>query len=166
MDAWDIRSSPEHDLLGNKHPSPDFDGTVPPGDDLYTNCVLALDPDTGKLKWYFQFTPHDLYDYDATETPVLVDTLYQGKPRKLLVEANRNGFLYILDRTDGAFLFAKQFALKQNWAKGIDPAGRPIRTGLVLTSDGTRICPGFCGCDQLVLTLIQPGDAPLLLHDS
>jgi len=130
---------------GTSNPSPDFDGTVPPGDDLYTNCVLALDPDTGKLKWYFQFTPHDLYDYDATETPVLVDTLYQGKPRKLLVEANRNGFLYILDRTDGAFLFAKQFALKQNWAKGIDPAGRPIRTGLVLTSDGTRICPGFAG---------------------
>jgi alcohol dehydrogenase (cytochrome c) len=130
---------------GTSNPSPDFDGSVRPGDDLYTNCVLALDPDTGKLKWYFQFTPHDLYDYDATETPVLVDAIYQGKPRKLLIEANRNGFIYILDRTDGKFLAAKQFAIKQNWAKGIDANGRPIRTGNIPTADGTRICPGYAG---------------------
>src|SRR6202000_1607275 len=113
---------------GTSNPSPDFEGTVRPGDDLYTNCVLALDPDTGKLKWYFQFTPHDLFDYDATETPVLVDMSYKGTPPKLLIEANRNGFVYILDRTSGKFLTATQFSLKQNWAKGIDENGRPVLT--------------------------------------
>jgi alcohol dehydrogenase (cytochrome c) len=76
---------------GTSNSSPDFEGTVRQGDDLYTDCVLALDPDTGKLKWYFQFTPHDLFDYDATETPVLVDAIYAGAARKLLIEANRNG---------------------------------------------------------------------------
>ena len=89
---------------GTSNPAPDFDGGPRPGDDLYTDCVLAIDPDTGKLKWHFQFMPHDLYDYDATETPMLVDANYKGQPRKLLVQANRNGFLYVLDRTNGAFL--------------------------------------------------------------
>jgi alcohol dehydrogenase (cytochrome c) len=130
---------------GTSNPSPDFDGSVRPGDDLYTNCVVALDPDTGKLKWYFQFTPHDLYDYDATETPVLVNAVYEGRPRKLLLQANRNGFFYVLDRTDGKFLGAKQFALLQNWARGIDADGRPVRTANVPTAEGTRVCPGFSG---------------------
>jgi alcohol dehydrogenase (cytochrome c) len=94
---------------GTSNPAPDFDGAVRPGDDLYTDCVLALDPDTGKLKWHFQFTPHDLFDYDATETPVLIDTTYRDAPRKLLVQANRNGFLYVLDRTNGQFLSAVRF---------------------------------------------------------
>jgi alcohol dehydrogenase (cytochrome c) len=130
---------------GTSNPAPDFDGGPRPGDDLYTDCVLALDPDTGKLKWYFQFTPHDLYDYDAVETPVLVDATYRGKPRKLLVEANRNGFLYVLDRTDGTFLSATRFAEKITWASGIDGNGRPIRTGVQPTAEGARICPGFTG---------------------
>jgi alcohol dehydrogenase (cytochrome c) len=130
---------------GTSNPSPDFDGEPRPGDDLYTDCVLALDPDTGKLKWYFQFTPHDLFDYDATETPMLVDAEYQGQPRELLVEANRNGFLYVLDRTDGKFLSATPFVEKLNWAKGIDSKGRPIRTEVEPTAEGTRVCPGFAG---------------------
>lgn len=130
---------------GTSNPAPDFDGSVRPGDDLYTDSVLALDPDTGKLKWYFQFTPHDLYDYDATETPVLVDAVYDGRPRKLLVEANRNGFLYVLDRTNGKFLSATRFAKKLNWATGIDAKGRPIRTGIKPSASGTRVCPGFAG---------------------
>jgi alcohol dehydrogenase (cytochrome c) len=130
---------------GTSNPSPDFDGSVRPGDDLYTSCVLALDPDNGKLKWYFQFSPHDLYDYDATQTPVLINAVYEGRPRKLLLEANRNGFLYLLDRTNGQFLAAKQFALMQNWAKGIDSTGRPVPTGNVPTAEGTRVCPGFAG---------------------
>jgi alcohol dehydrogenase (cytochrome c) len=125
--------------------APDFDGGPRPGDDLYTASVLALDPDSGKLKWYFQFTPHDLYDYDATETPVLVDTNFQGQPRKLLVQANRNGYFYILDRTNGKFLSAFPFVEKLNWAKGIDAQGRPIRTGVQPTAEGTRTCPGFMG---------------------
>jgi alcohol dehydrogenase (cytochrome c) len=130
---------------GTSNPSPDFEGGVRPGDDLYTDCVLALDPDTGKLKWYFQFTPHDLFDYDAVETPILIDTVYQGGPRKLLVQANRNGYLYVLDRTDGKFLFAAPFVDKLNWAKGIDAQGRPLRTGIEPTAEGTRVCPGYAG---------------------
>jgi alcohol dehydrogenase (cytochrome c) len=127
------------------NPSPDFEGSHRPGDDLYTACVLALDPETGKLKWYFQFTPHDLFDYDANETPVLVDATYKGATRKLLVQANRNGYVYTLDRTNGKFLSAVPFVEKLTWAKGIDHDGRPIRSGLKPTPDGTEICPGFAG---------------------
>src|SRR5581483_5213551 len=136
---------PQLNLLywGVGNPSPDFDGSVRPGDDLYTDCLLALDPDTGTLKWHFQFTPHDLFDYDATQTPVLIDTLGRGVRRKLIVEANRNGFIYVLDRTNGHFLSGQQFALFQNWAQGLDPQGRPIRSANVPTEAGTRICPGF-----------------------
>ena len=130
---------------GTSNPSPDFDGEVRPGDDLYTACVLALDPDTGRLKWYFQFTPHDLNDFDAAETPILIDATYKGEPRKLLVEANRNGFIYVLDRTNGKFLSATRFAEKLTWAKGIDAQGRPIRSGLEPTAEGTKMCPGFAG---------------------
>jgi alcohol dehydrogenase (cytochrome c) len=130
---------------GTSNPAPDFDGAVRPGDDLYTDCVVALDPDTGKLKWHFQFTPHDLFDYDATETAVLLDAVYQGEPRKLLLEANRNGFVYVLDRTDGKFLSATRFAEKLNWASGIDATGRPIRTDVAPTAEGTLVCPGFEG---------------------
>lgn len=127
------------------NPGPDFDGSVRPGDNLYTTCVLALDPDTGKLKWYFQFTPHDVFDYDANETPILVDAQYQGAPRKLLIQANRNGFVYVLDRTSGAFLSAVPFVEKLNWAKGIDSKGRPIRADIRPSPGGTRICPGYAG---------------------
>jgi alcohol dehydrogenase (cytochrome c) len=127
------------------NPSPDFLGDGRPGDDLYTDCVLALDPDTGTLKWYFQFTPHDLYDYDATETPVLVDNTEDGASRKLLVQPNRNGFLYVLDRETGKFLKATRFAQKLNWATGIDSKGRPILSGLIPTPQGTRICPSIVG---------------------
>lgn len=130
---------------GTSNPSPDFEGSVRPGDDLYTDCVLALDPDTGKLKWYFQFTPHDLFDYDATETAVLIDADYQGRPMKLLVEANRNGFVYTLDRSTGEFLSATRFVEKLNWAKGIDARGRPIAAEVKPTSEGAKICPGFIG---------------------
>jgi alcohol dehydrogenase (cytochrome c) len=130
---------------GTSNPAPDFEGSVRPGDDLYTDCVLALDPDTGKLKWYFQFTPHDLFDYDATETPVLLDATYKGQPHKLLVEANRNGFVYTLDRSTGELLAATRFVEKLNWATGIDAKGRPIRTEVKPTPEGTKICPGYGG---------------------
>src|ERR1700761_1089564 len=130
---------------GTSNAAPDYDGSVRPGDDLYTASLLAIDPDTGKLKWHFQFTPHDLYDYDGVETPVLVDTVYEGKPRKLIVEANRNGYVYVLDRTDGKFLSATQFTQELNWAKGIDAQGRPIYSGLIPSDEGARICPGVEG---------------------
>ncbi|HUK48527.1 MAG TPA: PQQ-dependent dehydrogenase, methanol/ethanol family [Terriglobales bacterium] len=125
--------------------APDFAGDSRPGDDLYTACVLALDPNTGKLKWYFQFTPHDLYDYDATETPMLVDTEENGTTRHLLVQADRNGFYYVLDRTNGKFLHASPFVEKLNWAKGIDVSGRPILTDRIPSEKGTYICPGIVG---------------------
>lgn len=130
---------------GTGNPAPDYDGSVRPGDDLYTSCLLALDPDTGVLKWYFQFSPHDLYDYDAVQTPVIVDAAFKGQPRKLIVTANRNGFLYILDRTNGKFLFAKAFMSTQNWAKGIDENGRPISVGLMPDEKGVRVCPANGG---------------------
>ena len=125
--------------------APDFDGSSRPGDDLYTACVLAIDPNTGKLRWYFQFTPHDLYDYDANETPVLVDNKENGAVRHLLLQADRNGFFYVLDRTDGKFLRATPFVEKLTWATGIDGSGRPVLSGLIPTKDGTHICPGIVG---------------------
>ncbi len=130
---------------GTGNPGPDFEGSARPGDDLYTDCVLAIDPDTGKLKWYFQFTPHDLFDYDAVETPVVVDGTFYGEPRKLLIQADRNGFVYILDRTNGRFLAATPFLEKLTWAKGVDSNGRPIPTGLIPTAQGVEICPGLEG---------------------
>jgi alcohol dehydrogenase (cytochrome c) len=130
---------------GTSNPAPDFEGGVRLGDDLYTDCVLALDPDTGKLKWYFQFTPHDLFDYDAVETPILIDAVYQGADRKLVVQANRNGYVYVLDRTNGKFLSATAFVDRLNWAKGVDAQGRPLLTGVQPAAEGTRVCPGYSG---------------------
>ncbi|MBI3693640.1 MAG: PQQ-dependent dehydrogenase, methanol/ethanol family [Acidobacteria bacterium] len=118
---------PESNLLfwGTGNPGPDFIGDVRRGDNLYSECLLALDVDTGKLKWYFQFLPHDIHDLDSTEIPVLVDGVFQGKPRKLVLFANRNAFYYVLDRNTGEFLLGVPFA-RQTWAKGLDTRGRPI----------------------------------------
>jgi len=146
--AWVTGSyDPELNLLywptGN--PSPSNYGEERGGDNLYSNCMLALDPDTGKLTWYFQFTPHDLYDYDANQIPVLIDADWEGRPRKLLVQANRNGFLYVLDRTDGKFLFAKAFG-RVTWAKGIGPDGRPVVDPAAKPdAKGVLVCPGAGG---------------------
>jgi alcohol dehydrogenase (cytochrome c) len=127
------------------NPGADYDGTKRLGDNLYTCSVLALEPSTGKIKWYFQFTPHDVHDWDATETPVLIDAEFRGRPRKLLIQANRNSFFYVLDREKGEFLLGKPFAY-QTWAKGLDDRGRPI----VLpdtdpTPKGTYVCPDATG---------------------
>ena len=138
---------PELDTLywTTSNAAPDFDGSSRPGDDLYTACVLAIDPNSGKLKWYFQFTPHDVYDYDANETPVLVDREENGALRHLLLQADRNGFFYVLDRTDGKFLRATPFLEKLTWATGIDASGRPVLSGLIPTKEGTHLCPGIVG---------------------
>lgn len=108
------------------NPWPDGDDHDRPGDNLFTNSVLALDPDNGVLRWYYQFTPHDLKDRDATEPNVLVDTTWQGAPKKLLLHADRNGFFYVLDRTDGRVLLAKPFLRRVDWAKEIGADGRPV----------------------------------------
>jgi alcohol dehydrogenase (cytochrome c) len=112
---------------GTGNPGPDFFPEQRPGDNLYSDSAVALDPDTGKLKWYFQFTPGDPYDYDSVQVPVLVDANWNGSPRKLMLWGNRNGFFYVLDRATGKFLTGRPF-VKVNWASGLDGNGRPILT--------------------------------------
>jgi alcohol dehydrogenase (cytochrome c) len=134
--------------IGN--PGPDWNGDKRPGDNLYSDCVVALDADTGKLKWYFQFTPHDDFDYDAVQVPVLADINWPGRdgrpqPRKVMLWGNRNGFFYTIDRTTGQFLVGKPF-VKVTWAKGLDEAGRPMRVNGVEPSEGgTDIYPSQTG---------------------
>jgi alcohol dehydrogenase (cytochrome c) len=128
------------------NPCPDFNGDERKGDNLYSSSVLALEPQTGKLRWYYQFSPHDLHDWDATETPMLIDTEFQGQPRKLLVQANRNGFFYVLDRMTGQFLRAEPFVKKLTWASGIGPDGRPkLLPDQDPTPQGTKVCPAMGG---------------------
>jgi len=130
---------------GVGNPGADWNGDNRKGDNLYSDCAIALDADTGKLKWYFQFTPHDEYDYDAVQVPVLVDANWKGSPRKLMMWANRNGFFYVLDRTNGKFLYGMPFT-RQTWAKGLDENGRPIpASGASPTTEGTVIYPGVQG---------------------
>jgi len=112
---------------GVGNPGPDWNPDQRPGDNLYSDSVVALDADTGALTWHFQFTPNDAYDYDAVQIPVLVDMQWQGQPRKLMMWANRNGFFYVLDRATGEFLHGSPF-VKVNWASGLDAKGRPIQT--------------------------------------
>jgi alcohol dehydrogenase (cytochrome c) len=136
---------PELNLMywGVGNPGPDWNGDGRPGDNLYTDSVIALDPDTGKLKWHYQFTPHDEFDYDATQIPVLADIQFQGQSRKVLMSANRNGVFYVLDRTNGQFLKATPFT-KVNWVNGWDAKGRPNRV-LSPTAEGTLVYPNNQG---------------------
>lgn len=112
---------------GTGNPGPDWNPEQRPGDNLYSDSAVALDPDTGKLKWYFQFTPGDPYDYDSVQIPVLANANWNGSPRKLMFWGNRNGFFYVLDRVTGKFLAGRPF-VKVNWASGLDANGRPILT--------------------------------------
>ncbi len=133
---------PETDTLywSTGNPFPNSDDRDRYGDNLYTNCILALNPDSGKLKWHYQVTPHDVHDWDANAPLVLVDTKYQGGYRKLLLHADKNGFFYVLDRTDGRVLMARNF-VRTTWASGIGPDGRPQRAkeeGFVCPEVGTN----------------------------
>lgn len=151
---------PELNLIywGIGNPAPDFDGDVRKGDNLYTESMVALDADSGKLKWYFQFTPHDVHDWDAVEIPVLVDARINGEARKLLVQANRNGFYYVLDRITGKFLHGTPFVRQLNWAKGLTPEGRPIRNPQIIpTTQGTRTCPATAGATNWHSPAYNPG---------
>ena len=130
---------------GVGNPAPDWNGDVRLGDNLYSDSVVALNPDTGELEWYFQFTPHDEWDWDAVQIPVLVDREWEGEPRKLMLWANRNGFFYVLDRVTGEFLHGKNFA-KVTWAKGLDENGRPIKIPEASpTREGVRVWPSVQG---------------------
>jgi alcohol dehydrogenase (cytochrome c) len=129
--------------IGNA--GPDYNGDERGGDNLYSSSVVALDADTGRIKWHYQFSPHDEFDYDAVQVPVLADITWQGQPRKVMLWANRNGFFYVLDRATGKFLLGKPF-VDVNWANGFDESGRPMRVaGKVPTPEGTVIFPGNQG---------------------
>jgi PQQ-dependent dehydrogenase (methanol/ethanol family) len=139
------------------NPCPDYNGDERKGDNLYTASVLALDPAVGKLKWYYQFTPHDLHDWDATETPVLVDAQFHGQPRKLMLQGNRNGFFYVLDRVTGKVLLAEPFVKKITWASGIGPDGRPqLLPGNEPTVEGQLVCPAVAGAANWPSTAYSP----------
>jgi len=137
-------------FYGTGNPNPDYWGDDRIGDNLYTCTLVALDADTGQLKWHYQFTPHDVHDWDSAQVPVLGDLTIGGQPRKVVMFANRNGFYYVIDRTNGKLLLAKPFtATATNWAQEIGPDGKPI----VLDNVGT---PEKCLPDQRGGTNFQP----------
>ena len=133
---------------GTGNPGPDYDGSVREGDNLYSDSVVALDADTGELKWYFQFTPHDIHDWDSTQIPVLADTMFNGEERKVMLFPNRNAFFYVLDRETGEFLLGKPYA-RQTWAEGLDENGRPILLpGKEPSPEGTIVSPPIIGASN------------------
>jgi alcohol dehydrogenase (cytochrome c) len=139
------------------NPSPDYNGDDRLGDNLYASSVVALDAKTGQLKWHYQFTPHNVWDWDAEQPTVLLDTTGNGTRRKVLVQASRNGFFYVLDRTDGKLLLAKPFVKQLTWAKEIGPDGRPVlNPNQMPTPEGTSICPSSHGAANWYSTSYSP----------
>jgi alcohol dehydrogenase (cytochrome c) len=131
--------------FGTGNPWPDREGRQRLGDNLYSDSVVALDPGTGKLKWHYQFTPHDQMDYDSTQVPILADIDWQGRRRKVMLWANRNGIAYVLDRLTGEFLLGKPL-VRVNWMEGFDRSGRPQRVpGKIPTPEGELIMPTVLG---------------------
>lgn len=129
--------------IGN--PGPDMDAQIRKGDNLFSDCIVALDPNTGKLKWHYQTTPNDDHDWDANQDVILVDAVWQGQPRKLLLQANRNGFFYVLDRTNGKFLQATPF-VRQTWNEGFDANGRPkFAPNSGASAEGNVVFPSLVG---------------------
>ena len=167
LERRQLRSGNEPDVLGHRQSQPGLERRRrTPADNLYSASVIALDADTGKLKWHYQFTPGDEYDWDATQVPVLVDMEWQGKPRKLMLWANRNGFFYVLDRVTGKFLMGKPF-VKQTWSDGIDDERPPDQEPRVLAqADGRhRRVPRNAGRHQLVSAVLQPAHGTVLRAD-
>jgi alcohol dehydrogenase (cytochrome c) len=150
---------PELNLLywGVGNPNPDWDGESRPGDNLYTGSLVALDPDTGTLKWHYQYTPHDTHDWDANEVPVLADIAINGRPRKVVMMANRNGFFYVNDRITGEFLRARPF-VHTTWSNEIGRDGRPVlNPDQEPTEAGTVTCPGLYGGTNFMSPSYDPG---------
>jgi len=150
---------PELDLVywptGN--PGKEYNGDDRQGDNLYASCILALDRKTGALKWHYQFTPHDLWDWDATQTSVLVDAEWDGRPRKLMLHADRNGFFYVFDRATGERLLSTPFVTHLTWASGIGADGRPIRQPNQEPSlAGTKVCPSQDGATNWFAPSFSP----------
>ena len=119
MDNGSFDAEQNQVYWGVGNPGPDWNNEQRPGDNLYSDSVIALDVDTGELEWYFQFTPNDPYDYDAVQVPVLADLNWNGTPKKVMMWANRNGYFYVLDRTSGECLVAKPY-VRVNWSSGLD----------------------------------------------
>lgn len=150
---------PELDLVywGVGNPGPDWNDDSRPGDNLYTCSLVALDGATGKLRWHFQYTPHDTHDWDATEIPVLFDADIRGRRRKVVAMANRNAFYYVLDRVSGEFLTGTEYA-KQTWAKGLDDRGRPVALpGIAPSEKGTLLWPSLQGATNWFSPSYHPG---------
>jgi len=132
-------------FFGTGNPGPDYHSGSREGDNLYSCSLVVLDADTGKLKWHYQFTPHDVHDYDSTEVPILADLTINGQPRKTVMFANRNGFYYTLDRVTGRVIVAKPF-VQTTWAKSVDAQGRPMmEAGHTPDEKGERTCPDLTG---------------------
>ena len=149
---------PELNLIywGIGNPNPVHAGSGRMGDNLWTDTIVALNPDTGKLVWYYQTTPHDTHDWDSVQTPILFDAVFDGQPRKLLAQANRNGYFFLLDRANGEHLITAPFA-KTNWSTGIDPKGRPIMNpAKVPTHDGALVCPSSNGATNWFAPAFDP----------
>lgn len=141
--------------VGNPYPA--INGDERQGDNLYTASVLALNAKTGAMRWYYQFSPHDLHDWDGGQTPMVVNTRYRGQDRKLLIQANRNGFLYVFDRVKGELLFADKFVDKLSWASGIGKDGRPILLpDADPTREGTKACPSVLGATNWMSEAFNP----------
>jgi len=139
------------------NPGNDLVGDERGGDNLYSSSILALDAKTGKLRWYYQFTPHNVWDYDAQAPAVLVDATWRGRPRKLLLHADRNGFFYVLDRITGELLTAKPFVQKLTWAREIGRDGRPVTNpNQEPSAEGTRVCPALEGATNWFSTAFNP----------
>jgi alcohol dehydrogenase (cytochrome c) len=153
---------------GTANPNPVLDGSTRPGDNLYTCSIVALDPDTGKLAWAFQPSPHDVHDWDAVQTPVLVDRQFRGSPRKLLLQASRNGYYFVLDRTDGKALLSVPYE-RINWSSGVDRQGRPIaKPEKDPSAAGTLVEPDAVGATNWMSPSFDPDTGLLYVdtHDS
>jgi alcohol dehydrogenase (cytochrome c) len=146
--TWTTGSyDPELNLIfwGTGNAGPDYNGELREGDNLYTASIVALDGDTGQMRWHYQFTPHDVWDWDSTQVPVLADVTIDGQPRKVVMFANRNGFFYVLERATGKLIYGKPF-IQTSWAKEIRANGRPILLpGSLPSEQGTRVCPDASG---------------------
>jgi alcohol dehydrogenase (cytochrome c) len=157
---------PELNLMfvGTGNPTPVLNGGARPGDNPWTCSIVALNPDTGKLAWGFQVSPHDTHDWDAAEVPVLVDDTFNAQPRKMLLQASRNGYFFVLDRTNGKSLLTKPFAAV-NWSKGIDGQGRPIPDPAKEPSkDGVLIAPDEGGATNFWPPSFDPKTGLLIVN--
>ena len=151
-------------FVGTGNPTPVLNGTARPGDNPWTCSIVALSPDTGKLVWGFQVSPHDTHDWDANEVPVLADAEFAGQPRKLLMQASRNGYFFVLDRTSGKNLLTAPFAVV-NWAKGIDASGRPIPDPAKEPAmDGVLVAPNEAGATNFRPPSFDPKTGLLIVN--